>query len=440
MYPKRGLRQGCSLSPLLFALYISDLGSDIAASLEGFQIGGLTLSGLLFADDIVLISRTFPGLERLVSLFNTNCDHLKLSINQKKSNIVTPDDVDHLVLLDADDYVTLSLSKTLSYNYLGTETTLLMSSTATKRQQKCIKSAKSYKFACFHVAKTGPDVVDTVLATWSNIAIPSILSGCEVIPFSDTTIEAIERMQSQLAKHVLGLPLSAPNICAQTELGLKPFRMILYEKQLNFYTRVMNLPQSRWVHRVLSEHLRGDWVSPYMAYIAKIRQKTQLIVTPTSKTFIKVHLNSWFLNRINFDISNLSIPCISPMASFSRARYICENDGCQVIASFLFSCAGLGNKVPRPGRQRTSICSLCTGSLDEAHVAFHCPAMNEFREDKTDITRFITMCRTKNIYTNLAYKWYVTGKDWNGCAVSTPDYLSRGHTLRVMVEEWLRRT
>ena len=440
VYPKRGLRQGCSLSPLLFALYISDLGSDIAASLEGFQIGGLTLSGLLFADDIVLISRTFPGLERLVSLVKTNCDHLKLSINQKKSNLVTPDDVDHLVLLDADDYVTLSLSKTLSYNYLGTETTLLMSSTATKRQQRCIKSAKSYKFACFHVAKTGPDVVDTVLATWSNIAIPSILSGCEVIPFSDTTIEAIERMQSQLAKHVLGLPLSAPNICAQTELGLKPFRMILYKKQLNFYTRVMNLPQSRWVHRVLSEHLRGDWVSPYMAYIAKIRQKTQLIVTPTSKTFIKVHLNSWFLNRINFDISNLSIPCVSPMASFSRARYICENDGCQVIASFLFSCAGLGNKAPRPGRQRTSICSLCTGSLDEAHVAFHCPAMNEFREDKTDITRFITMCRTKNIYTNLAYKWYVTGKDWNGCDVSTPDYLSRGHTLRVMVEEWLRRT
>ena len=440
VYPKRGLRQGCSLSPLLFALYISDIGSDIAASSEGFQLGGLTFSGLLFADDIVLISRTFHGLEQLVSLVKTHCDQLKLSINQKKSNIVTPDDVDHLVLLDADDHVTLSLSKTLSYNYLGTETTLLMSSTGSKRQQRCIKSAKSYKFACFHVAKTGPDVVDTVLATWSNIAIPSILSGCEVIPFSETTIEAIERIQSQLAKHVLGLPQSAPNICAQTELGLKPFRMILYEKQLNFYTRVMNLPQSRWVHRVLSEHLRGDWLSPYIAYIAKIRQKIQLLITPTSKTFIKVHLNSWFLNNTNFNLSKLCLPCISPLISFSRARYICESDACQVLASFLFSCAGLGNKAPRPGRQRTSICSLCRGSLDEAHVAFHCPAMNDYREDNTDIARFITMCHDKNIYPNLAYKWYVTGLDCNGLAVSTPDYLSRGLTLQLMVGEWLRRT
>ena len=84
VYPKRGLRQGCSLSPLLFALYISDIGSDIAASSEGFQLGGLTFSGLLFADDIVLISRTFPGLERLVSMVKKQCDQLKLSINQKR--------------------------------------------------------------------------------------------------------------------------------------------------------------------------------------------------------------------------------------------------------------------------------------------------------------------------------------------------------------------
>ena len=61
-------------------------------------------------------------------------------------------------------------------------------------------------------------------------------------------------------------------------------------------------------------------------------------------------------------------------------------------------------------------------------------------ENNTDITRFITMCRTKNIYPNLAYKWYVTGIDWNGLPISTPNYLSRGQTLGIVVEEWLRRT
>ena len=73
---------------------------------------------------------------------------------------------------------------------------------------------KKYNFACFYVGRTGPDVIDTVLATWSNIAVPSILSGCEMIPFSDTTIVAIERIQSQLAKRTLGLPQSTANVCA----------------------------------------------------------------------------------------------------------------------------------------------------------------------------------------------------------------------------------
>ena len=440
VYPTRGLRQGCSLSPLLFALYISDLGSDITESSEGFTLGGLTFSGLLFADDIVLISRSFEGLERLVSMVQRHCEKLKLEINTKKSNIVTPDDVDQLLLVNSDNEVVLSLSKVLSYKYLGTETTLLMSSTGSKRQKKCLETAKRYKFACFYVARTGPDIVDTVLATWSNIAIPSMISGCEVIPFSDTTIEAIERLQSQLAKHVLGLPQSAPNICAQTELGLKPFRMILYQHQLNFYTRVMNLPRSRWVHRVLSEHLQGDWTSPYIAYIAKIRQQLQLLTIPATKSLLKIHLNSWFIDRTNLALSQLSHTYVAPISSFSRARYVSEHEGCSTLASLLFNCAGLGNKAPRPGRQRTGTCSLCQSPLNELHVAFLCPGMEDFRSHHTEIMAFLNQCRNRRIQTNIAYKCYLTGHDWDEKTVPTTEYLKRGSTLQRVLSEWFRRT
>ena len=440
VYPRRGLRQGCSLSPLLFALYISDLGSDITESSEGFNLGGLTFSGLLFADDIVLISRSFEGLERLVSMVQWHCEKLKLEINPKKSNIVTPENVDQLLLVDSDNEVVLSLSKVLSYKYLGTETTLLMSSTGSKRQKKCLETANRYKFACLYVARTGPDIVDTALATWSNIAIPSMVSGCEVIPFSETTIKAIERIQSQLAKHVLGLPQSAPNICAQTELGLKPFRMILYQHQLNFYTRVMNLPRSRWVHRVLSEHLQGNWTSPYIAYIAKIRQQLQLLTIPASTSLLKIHLNTWFIDHTNLALSQLSDHYVAPISSFSRARYVSEHEGCSTLASLSFNCAGLGNKAPRPGRQRTGTCSLCNCPLNELHVAFLCPDMEDFRYQYTDIMTFLTRCMNRGIQPQIAYKWYITGHDWDGKAITTSEYLKRGSILHRVLSEWLRRT
>ena len=440
VYLRRGLRQGCSLSPLLFALYISEIGSDLTRSLEGFELGGVTFSGLLFADDIVLISKTFNGLETLLTMVKQRCDDLKLLISPSKSNIVTPDDVDSLVLLNEQNEVTLSLSKLLSYKYLGTETTLLMSTTGSKRQQRCILTAKRYKFACFYVGRTGPDVVDTVLATWSNIAIPSMLSGCEVIPFTETTIDEIERIQSQLAKHVLGVPLSTANVCAQTELGLKPFRMLLYQHQLNFYIRLMNLPHSRWVRRVLSDHLEGGWKSPYISYIAKIRQSLQLHYAPPTTSFLRLHLNTWFINKTNLEISRLDLPCVAPIESFTRSRYVVERSGCSTLASFKFANAGLGNRGPRSGRQRTSVCSLCSGCLDEVHVSFVCPLMEDYRRNNTDLVVFRTMCEAGGFLPRLAFRMYVTGLDWRNEPIPLTQYLNRGVILQNLTKEWLCRT
>ena len=68
IFLRRGLRQGCALSPLLFALYISEVGTDINMSSLGFSVGRVCVSGLLFAGDLVLVARSGDGLRALLEV------------------------------------------------------------------------------------------------------------------------------------------------------------------------------------------------------------------------------------------------------------------------------------------------------------------------------------------------------------------------------------
>ena len=59
-----GLKQGCPLSPMLFNLYIDDIGLVFREDCDPIEFQGENLGHFLYADDLVIISRTEEGLQK----------------------------------------------------------------------------------------------------------------------------------------------------------------------------------------------------------------------------------------------------------------------------------------------------------------------------------------------------------------------------------------
>ena len=84
-----GVKQGDTISPTLFAIYINDLAEQLNQSGLGVDIdASLKLSCLLYADDIVLLADDEHDLQALLTIVNTWCSKWRLEVNLLKTNIM----------------------------------------------------------------------------------------------------------------------------------------------------------------------------------------------------------------------------------------------------------------------------------------------------------------------------------------------------------------
>ena len=83
-----GVRQGGILSPFLFAIYVDDLISSLRQCGYGVHIGNLFVGCVVYADDIVLLSVTCFGLQKLMDVCESYSGPRDIKFNPAKSQVV----------------------------------------------------------------------------------------------------------------------------------------------------------------------------------------------------------------------------------------------------------------------------------------------------------------------------------------------------------------
>ena len=139
-------------------------------------------------------------------------------------------------------------------------------------------------------------------------------------------------MQAAVAKSVTGLPVSAPNLVAQTVLGLKYFRHKTYAAQLKFFLRVCKLDRGRWSRDAMECHMAGRWVSPYIANIAKIKMEVGMVAGPVSMKHVDIALDRHFVRVVNDKIFAMDLPGLEAIDKFAKMDHVEESKESQVIS------------------------------------------------------------------------------------------------------------
>ena len=86
---RRGVRQGCLLSPLLFNIYAEAMMKEAMEEVEeGVRIGGHRIQAVRFADDQAMTASTADGLQNIMTKLNEVVERYKMRINKNKTKVM----------------------------------------------------------------------------------------------------------------------------------------------------------------------------------------------------------------------------------------------------------------------------------------------------------------------------------------------------------------
>jgi exonuclease III len=246
----RGVRQGCSSSPVLFNIFIN----DILKGIPGVRVtGGHQVPGFMFADDLVVLASTRSALQQALDKIAAWCDHWEMSMGHAKCGIMVfgPEGKRQKAkdaLLSREWTAQGDVVPVVDeYLYLGTLFTekLCLKAMAKHRAAMAMKKFHAAK----HVLSSHVIPADTRAMIFRSTILPTALYGAELWGMHQSRCIGGENLCKMAIKAIMGSHQVALGV-ARDQLGIPPFEAMAAARKARALMKFATL--KTWVAKLIT--------------------------------------------------------------------------------------------------------------------------------------------------------------------------------------------
>ena len=195
-----GVKQGCSISPFIFNLFIDKLPTVYNESCDGLTLGKQKLNCLIWADDCVVFSQSKKGLQNAIDKTVDYFSSLGLSVNTKKTQcmIFNKRGLRPKFFPDVKFFINgLKLTNAETYTYLGV--VFVPSGSAAASVKELYLKANRFWFALNHVIYEDKRMpVNKAMQLVDSLVTPVALYSAEVLTVLTLPKKSFENRESLL--------------------------------------------------------------------------------------------------------------------------------------------------------------------------------------------------------------------------------------------------
>ena len=434
----KGVKQGCALSPMLFALYVAGLGNTLHASRLGVTIGNEVITALFFADDLVIISCTAKtGMDRLLEIVARYCNGMNMKLAVSKTFILTSSQ-EHIDWMVED----ATIEEVLVAKYLGVDIQIKGRNMVGNYEANILRRANSYAMSIMNLTRSGLDRALIARKLWIHCAIPGILYCTEAMVLSKTTVRELERIQNMVGRFILQVPSATSRSLAWMDAGLMPMQDRIMIRQANYIWTAICKRSNPMIQSVLKFQLERP-TDPYTKAWMSIQKKVGIVSNfPTRQSLNQALTNVAVEYVLQVKAEHTTMRVVpQPEKWFALQDHVNDSAASRALCCVRGGNTLLGNRFKnRYGRvyEWCPHCEVVHGkrvALRESHVIFCCPAVARQRRSLK-----LSAYKAKAVSNGQRTPQSVLRAYLGGDGAPKMILLERGRRMAIMIEAWLLKT